>query len=238
MTPSVLIVAHGQPSNPAPPEVEMASLADKVAAALPGWTVRAATLAAPNALMVAAQRLDSPVIFPLFMGNGWFIRTLLPRRLSEAGVTAPRILTPFGLLPDTARLAVDVLAEALAARNWHSQESTLILAAHGSGRSPYPAEAARALQEAIATHLPFAESRLGFIEEAPELVEIAEDAGPRAVCLPLFVARWGHVEADIPAALHAAGFRGITLPPLGTDPRVPALIAKAIANALIPSASP
>jgi sirohydrochlorin ferrochelatase len=126
---------------------------------------------------------------------------------------------------------VTVLEEALAAHGWATGEAVLVLAAHGSGRSPCPADAARALQSAIALSLPFGESRLGFIEETPELVEVAEGAGPRALCLPLFVARWGHVADDIPAALRAAGFQGVTLPPLGTDRRVPALIAKAIAAA-------
>jgi sirohydrochlorin ferrochelatase len=231
MTRALLIVAHGQPSDPGPPEAEMHALAARVARHLPGWDVRSATLAEPDALRAALQGADDPLVFPLFMADGWFIRSLLPRRLAEAGVPGLRILAPFGLLPGTGALAATVLQEALAARGWRAEDTVLVLAAHGSGRSPYPADAARALQSAIAVHLPFAESRLGFIEESPELVEVAEGAGPHALCLPLFVARWGHVEDDIPAALHAAGFQGVTLPPLGTDARVPALIAKAVAGA-------
>jgi sirohydrochlorin ferrochelatase len=228
MSPSAVIVAHGQPSDPLPPEAEMHALAARVAAHLPGWEVRAATLAAPDALRAALQGLDEPVVFPLFMADGWFIRSLLPRALAEGGAPAARLLRPFGLLPETADLAVTVLREALAARGWAAADTTLILAAHGSGRSPYPADAARAVQSAIALRLSFADSRLGFIEEPPELVEVAEGVGAQTLCLPLFVARWGHVADDIPAALHAAGFIGITLPPLGSDARVPAIIAGAI----------
>lgn len=231
MSPAAVIVAHGQPSDPLPPEAEMHALAARVGAHLPGWVVRAATLAAPDALRVALQALDEPVVFPFFMADGWFIRSLLPRALAEAGAPAVRLLRPFGLLPETADLAVTVLREALASRGWAAAGATLVLAAHGSGRSPHPADAARALQSAIALRLAFAQSRLGFIEEAPELVEVAEDAGADALCLPLFVARWGHVADDIPAALHAAGFTGITLAPLGSDARVPAIIASAIAAA-------
>ncbi len=228
MSPAAVIVAHGQPSDPLPPEAEMHALAARVGAHLPGWAVRAATLAAPDALRVALQDLDEPVVFPFFMADGWFIRTLLPRALAEAGAPGARILRPFGLLPETAGLAVAVLKEALAARGWAAADTVLVLAAHGSGRSPYPADAAGAIQSAIALHLAFAESRLGFIEEAPELVEVAEGAGTKALCLPLFMARWGHVADDIPAALHAARFAGVTLPPLGADARVPAIIAGAI----------
>ncbi len=231
MTRRAIIVAHGQPSDPDPPEVELAALARQVAGHLPGWTVGSATLAAPESLKIAVQAHENALIFPFFMADGWFIRTLLPRRLAEAGAPEARMLTPFGLLPETAELAVGMLSDALAHRGWTPEKTTLVLAAHGSGRSPHPAAAARALRAAITARLTFAESRLGFIEEAPELVEVAEGAGPRALCLPLFVARWGHVEDDIPAALHAAGFQGVTLPPLGTAPRVPALIAGAIAGA-------
>ncbi|WP_413869211.1 CbiX/SirB N-terminal domain-containing protein [Albidovulum sp.] len=232
MSLSAIIVAHGQPSDPLPPEAEMHALAARVAGHLPGCEIRAATLAAPDALRAALQGLDEPVVFPLFMADGWFIRSLLPRALAEAGAPAARILRPFGLLPETADLAVTVLGEALAARGWAAAATTLVLAAHGSGRSPWPADAARAMQSAIALRLGFADSRLGFIEEAPELVEVAEGAGAQALCLPLFAARWGHVEEDIPAALRAAGFTGVTLPPLGSDERVPAIVAGAIAGAI------
>ncbi len=228
MTRSTVIVAHGQPSDPLPAEADMHALAARVAPHLPGWRVRAATLAEPDALRTALQGLDDPLTFPLFMADGWFVRSLLPRRLVDAGAAGARILEPFGLIPETAALAVSVLHETLAARHWQAGGTVLVLAAHGSGRSPYPADAARALQSAIAMEIAFAESRLGFIEEVPELVEVAEGAGARALCLPLFVARWNHVEDDIPAALHAAGFTGITLPPLGCDSRVPALIARAV----------
>lgn len=231
MTRSTVIVAHGQPSDPLPPEAEMHALAARVARDLPGWQVRAATLAEPDALRNALQGLDEPVIFPFFMADGWFTGSLLPRALAAAGAPDARILPPFGLLPETTGLAVAVLAEALGARGWRAAETVLVLAAHGSGRGPAPADAARALQSAIAMHIPFAASRLGFIEEVPELVEVAEGAGPQALCLPLFVARWGHVGADVPAALRAAGFAGHLLAPLGSDDRVAAIIARAIAAA-------
>lgn len=236
MTGNALIVAHGQPSDPAPPEAEMRLLARQVAENLPGWRVRSATLAAPDALKTALHGFEKPIIFPFFMADGWFIRSLLPRRLTEAGAGSPRVLTPFGLLPATADLAATMLREAIEQEGWAAPNTVLVLAAHGSGRSPYPAEAARAMQSAIAKVLPFAESRLGFIEEAPDLAEVAANTGTRAICLPLFVARWGHVETDIPAALGTARFKGLTLPPLGADLRVPGLVARAIAKGA--SASP
>ena len=45
-----LIVAHGQPSDPAPAAAALEALAVRVAAHLPGWQVDAATLAQPGRL--------------------------------------------------------------------------------------------------------------------------------------------------------------------------------------------
>ena len=45
-----LIVAHGQPSDPAPAEMELAAIAAAVAAHLPNWNITSATLAYANSL--------------------------------------------------------------------------------------------------------------------------------------------------------------------------------------------
>lgn len=228
MTRSALIVAHGQPSDPDPAEADMARLAKSVASYLPDWQVSAATLAAPDALKIALDTLDNPIIFPFFMADGWFIRTLLPKRLSEAGHEELSVLTPFGLLTKTQVLSLQAARRATAERGWAEADTTLILAAHGSGRSNYPAEAARAIEHTFAAESAFATIRTGFIEEEPSLAQAARGAGEKALCLPLFVARWGHVIGDIPEALETAGFTGHLLDPIGTHPEVPALIAKTI----------
>lgn len=230
MTRSAIIVAHGQPSDPDPAEAEIAALARKVAARLTGWTLRSVTLAKPGALDRAVAGLDAPLIFPFFMADGWFIRTALPDRLARAGAQSPRILTPFGLLPETLALTDERAAAAATERGWDITETTLILAAHGSGRSAYPREAAALTARSIAERHPFKAIRSGFIEESPSVDEAAAGTGPKSICLPLFVARWGHVETDLPAALAKARFEGALLDPVGTAPEVPDLIAHAIVS--------
>ncbi|MCY1125707.1 cobalamin biosynthesis protein CbiX [Frigidibacter sp. RF13] len=230
MKPSALIVAHGQPSDPEPPEAEISALAASVGALIPGWRIAGATLAAPGALDRALDGLGAPLVFPFFMADGWFTRSELPRRLVASGHPGLAILPAFGLLPGIAPLAVDIARKAARARGWATAETALLLAAHGSGRSRASAEATRAI---AATVTGFAAVRLGFVEEAPHVTDAASGLGPRALCLPLFVARWGHVQQDIPAALRTAGFAGALLDPLGTHPIVPSLIARALADRLI-----
>ncbi|MCT8330578.1 CbiX/SirB N-terminal domain-containing protein [Albidovulum sediminis] len=228
MSHDALIVAHGQPSDPAPAEADMARLGEAVAALLPGWRVRAVTLAAPGALDQAVRGLSAARVLPFFMADGWFTRTELPRRLASAGAEGFTTLPAFGLMPEAAALAARTAGEAVREQDWRTEETTLVLAAHGSGRSRAPSEAAGRIRDAIAEALPFRAIRLGFIEEAPSVADAARDAGAKAICLPLFVARWGHVVADLPAELGAAGFSGPSLPPLGTLPGVPAILAAAI----------
>ncbi|PPB81203.1 sirohydrochlorin ferrochelatase [Albidovulum inexpectatum] len=232
MSSELLIVAHGQPSDPHPAEAEMNALAARVARRLPGWRVGAATLADPTALPRALDGLDDPFVLPLFMADGWFTQTALPRRLAKAGRPGLRILTPLGLMPELTELARDIVAQSLDALGWRAQDSTLLLAAHGSGRSRAPAAAARAIETALRTALPLRSIATGFIEESPRLVDAARNTDHKALCLPLFVARWGHVRDDVPDALSQAGFAGHLLDPIGLHPRIPEILAHAARQAV------
>ncbi|NEY90455.1 sirohydrochlorin chelatase [Tabrizicola oligotrophica] len=214
----VLIVAHGQPSDPAPAEAALAGLAGQVGALLPGRAVGSATLAAPGALAAAVARLGPGlVVFPLFMAGGWFTRVHLPGELARAGAVGWRMLEPFGCLEAVQALAVDLVVETGA--------TAAILAAHGSFKSRVPAAIAGRVAAMVAAR--GLRVACGFIDQAPQLAGIT-GFGPGSVCLPFFAAGGDHVTEDIPAALAKAGFQGRLLPALGLDARVPGLIAEAV----------
>lgn len=238
MTRAALIVAHGQPSDPDPAEAFMADLALHVGAALPGRHVAAATLAAPGALELALARLTDPLIVPFFLADGYFIRTVLPRRLAAAGYAGLPVLTPFGRMPETLALIASTVRVAAADNGWTTRETALVLAAHGSGASPDAAAAIDAIRTHLAVVTDFATVATGFIEEPPLIVDVLAAAPARSICLPLFAARWGHVTADLPAAVRAARYAGTMLPPIGLHPQVPALLARAIAAFDPPPAAP
>lgn len=228
MTRAALIIGHGQPADPAPAESDMQGLARAVQGLLPGWQVEGATLAARGAIGAALGRLKAPLVVPFFIADGLFARQFLPARLKADGAAQLPRLAPFGVWPETAAMAIRILRRATAEMGWTEAGTRLLLAAHGSGRGPLAAAAARRMQAEIRAATGFAESSLGFIEEPPFLAEAARNLGPQAICLPLFVATWGHVRDDLPAALAQAGFRGRVLDPLGCQPEVPGLIAEAL----------
>lgn len=225
--PAALIVAHGQPSDPDPAEAEIAALAARVQALMPDWQVASATLAKPGALAdrVAAAG-PGGLVYPLFMAGGWFTRVNLPARLAEAGGDGWRILDPFGEDPAVQALTVTLAREAAMGRAPETVE--ILLAAHGSFRSPAPAEVAARMAARIRAETGFARVEPAFIDQSPQIAEVAAQLGPDAIVLPFFAARGGHVIDDLPAALDEAGFQGQLLSPVGLDPRVPALIAAAL----------
>ena len=226
--PSALIVAHGQPSDPGPAAAEIAFLAAKVQSLMPGWRIRAATLAETGALAAAiAEAGPVGLVYPLFMAGGWFTKTALPERLAEAGGPEWRVLAPFGTDPSVQALAVTMAREAAARMGRPPADVPVLLAAHGSFRSPAPAAVAEDVA-ALLRQAGFARVQAAYIDQSPRIADTAADYPAGSLVLPFFAAKGGHVTDDLPQALDAAGFAGAVLPPLGLDPRVPGLIRAAL----------
>lgn len=230
---TALIVSHGQPSDPVPAAAEMAFVAAKVQSLMPEARVMAATLAEEGALERAVAVLGPEVrVYPMFMAGGWFTRTHLPERLAEAGAPGARVLPPFGLDGAVQALAVTVAREAAARLGRAPVDVPVLLAAHGSFKSPAPAEVAQTVAARLRDEGGFRRVQAAFIDQSPRIVEAAAGFPEGALVLPFFAARGGHVVEDLPQALHEAGFRGAVLPPLGLDPRVPGIIRRALRAAV------
>jgi sirohydrochlorin ferrochelatase len=218
MNKHALIVAHGQPSDPRLAGAALEVLAAQVQVLLQGWEVVAATLAEEGAIAHAVDGRPGGVVFPMFMAGGWFTKVQIPKKLAEAGAVGWTVLEPFGCDPAVHDLCVALAREAGADR--------VILAAHGSFKSPVPSDIAFHVAGRIAAEAGVA-AEAGFIDQDPQLSSLTGGAG---VCLPFFAAEGGHVSDDIPEALQKAGFTGSILPPVGLDDRVPGIIAAALAR--------
>ncbi|WP_425039422.1 sirohydrochlorin chelatase [Primorskyibacter sp. S187A] len=225
-----LIVSHGQPSAPEVGQREIEAFAASVSAASDLLDVQGVSLAAPDALeaMVATLPEGAP-LYPLFMADGWFTQVQLPKRLGTAPL---HILPPFGGDPGLPEFVAGWLAKLTADTGPPAAERTLVVAGHGSGRSPRPAWVTRAFAASVQHMLPFAEVRTGFVEQPPSLEEVLSGLGPDDICLPFFATKRGHVLEDLPEAARAAGFIGHMLEPIGTHREMPRFIAHSIERAL------
>ncbi|WP_206456119.1 sirohydrochlorin chelatase [Aurantimonas marina] len=226
---AALIVSHGSPSAPERPEAELTALADRVAARLPGWAIRGATLAGRDTLKAALDTLGNRQvsIYPLFMSDGWFVSRELPRRIGELRDGSFSMLSPLGLDPALHALCLDCVRRAASERDLSLEETTILLAAHGSPSDPRPREAAEKAARFIAAAGLFREIRVGFVDEAPYLAEAAWLGGP-ALCLPFFAGRAGHVDVDLPRALAEVAFPGPILDPVGTRSEIAPIVAVAL----------
>ncbi|MCH2164194.1 MAG: cobalamin biosynthesis protein CbiX [Marinovum sp.] len=221
--PTALLVSHGQPSDPEIGEREIASLAIRVAAQTRGIDVIGVTLAMPGRLeVVSANAPPDTVVLPMFMADGWFTQVQLPKRL---GGVPLKILPPYGCHPKLAGFAAGWLGDVVARSGWNAETTNLIVVGHGSGRSKRPADVTHAFAAHVQNIAQMRSLRVGFVEEDPCLKEVLAGLDYRAICLPFFAARRGHVLEDLPEAIAEAHFTGMVLPPIGLHPCTPGFIA-------------
>ncbi len=219
-----VIVAHGQPSNPEPADAALAELAGKIDGLCENVSVHSATLAAPNALEACLDELTADtLVYPLFMARGWFVTSALPKRI---GTRQLEIMEPLGTDPDLPSLVADALRVNLSESAWRPEETDLVIAAHGSGRSANPGKVAHAFSIEVSRLVPFREVRVGFVEQSPSITEAADGLGKTSICLPFFACRGGHVLEDIPTDLAKASFAGQVMPVIGELPEVQRQIAR------------
>lgn len=216
----IVIVAHGQPSAPGPQEGYLIALGHAVSGLL-GLPVQGCTLAAPGALELALSGARAPLIYPLFMADGWFTRRELPRRLSAAGQENAQQLPPFGADPGLQAL---IQAQTTGARH-------LLLTGHGSQRATTSIATCEAMAQRLRDSGAYDQVVTGYVEQAPFITDAARQMG-QGVCLPFFALEARHVTDDLPEAMANSGFDGPLLPPLGRAAETPALIAAAIRAAL------
>jgi len=149
------------------------------------------------------------LVYPLFLSDGYFTRTLLPRQLSEAGAFARgrtvRLLPPLGLDPALVDLVLDRARAVARARDWPEARTELVLLAHGSSNNPASRRAAERIAKSIARRNAFARVRPAFLEEAPFLDDaIVGSRGPVLV-VGLFAGEGLHGGDDVPQRVAELG---------------------------------
>lgn len=217
-----LIISHGQPSSPEPAEEALATYVARVQTHLPDAKLGCATLAAPGRVAdVLAKTKPGAPVYPLFMSDGWFVRTCLAGRLGDAPV---ELMSPFGMDPDLPALA----AAGIRREGW-GQDAPLFLVAHGSGSGrPAPERATREFAQKLESALDGTSIEIGFLEQDPSIPEKSRALPDESLCLPFFAMEGDHVRRDLHDELKAGGFKGRVLPVISQLPGVDAMVARAI----------
>lgn len=176
---------------------------------------------------VRATQSDAVVVYPFFMSDGYFVKTVLAQRLKDYALGRPVLVCPpLGLdpkLPDLVwRQALEVAKDA----NIQAQSARLLIVGHGSKFGPASANTTRSVAEAVKTNpqCRFADIDVAFLEEAPFLSEqLAIDAGPTIVS-GFFNGDGLHAGEDVPNAIAAANNGAIYAGPIGDADGVARLI--------------
>ncbi|MEX2296994.1 MAG: CbiX/SirB N-terminal domain-containing protein [Dongiaceae bacterium] len=225
---ALVLCSHGIAGGPGAADGHVQRLraagafAEIAAACLNGSPALAATVDATTAARI--------VLVPFLMAAGRAFNLVLPERLAAARRRdAVRLAAPVGTHPDIALLAAAVAEEALARRGWPSDETLLLLVAHGTTRDPQSGVAARDHARTIGAAGRFASVEAGFLDEPPAIADLL--AGRRvahAVGIGLFADAGPHGSDDA-AAPFAADPAAVYAGPLGPDPRLTAIVlARAI----------
>jgi sirohydrochlorin ferrochelatase len=200
---SLLIAAHGERRSGAGNE-GVAELAARLAACRIALKIGFGFLKGSPSIADAVRRLAARdlLVYPLFLSDGYFTRTLLPRQLKQAGAfdrgRAARLLPPLGLDPALPDLILNRACFIVRAQGWPPAHTRLVLLAHGSSNNSASRRAAERIAAGIAMMRIFGRVRPAFLEEPPFLQDAVATPGSPAVVVGLFAGEGLHGGGDAP----------------------------------------
>jgi sirohydrochlorin ferrochelatase len=166
-------------------------------------------------------------IVPLLMADGYTYGSVLPTLMPDCSPPGTRIhlCRPLGQTPGLAAVAIDWAADLCADRGWSCNETTVIVAAHGTPRSSASSEAAQRLTAAIDRSRRFLSSGTGFLEQSPILADVLRAIRPApCVVIGYFMDRGIHAGKDIPWIIETSHPEAAYTGAIGCNEKVPELI--------------
>lgn len=179
------------------------------------------------------------VVVPVFISNGYFTKTVIPREMRLDGPLTVRdgqrirYTAPVGADSTLANVVVERALEAGA-----TAADVVAVLGHGTRRESESEKNVYAIADSVRAKGKFAEAGAIFLDQEPGMLDLLEIfAATTVVVVPLFIADGWHVGQTIPAdlALDGAETRkgGRTVrytPPVGTHPMVADVIARLAAD--------
>ncbi len=249
---ALVVAAHGSHHDPDAARPAFAHV-DRIREREGFAEVRAAFWKEEPAFREVLRTLESDTVYvvPLFMAEGYFVDTVLPRefRVRESDALdvekTVEATPPVGTHP-TMREVIVHRAETVTGETQIGPGTGLAVVGHGTDRHPRSAASTRNHVERLRELDRFGAVEALFLDEAPRITDLTEQVDtPRIVVVPMFVADGMHTKHDIPRAIgldpasfDAAGIRGRVdgreirySPAIGTDARMADVILERVADA-------
>jgi len=186
-----------------------------------------------------AAKPKAIAVYPFFMADGYFVKTVVPERLAACGLDLPHhSLQPLGLQPNLTKIIVEQAHMCAVDSQIDAKKARLLLVGHGSKYGPASANATRRAAEHLTRLYPdaFANVEVAFLEEAPFLRDELADAQRPTIVSGFFNGDGLHAGEDVPAALKDAAASGscqlVYTGPVGASPDISDLIHAEILAAL------
>ena len=228
--PVLLIVSHGERGGSGDDRFAY-DLVERLRGTAGFAQVQACFLSKEPSLKTVSSALPPGplIIYPLFMADGYFVNTAIPRQLACENALEVAVLTPLGLHPELPALVARLAMEAAAANRADPQSHELLLVAHGSRHEP----ASRLATEDVAGKLRrmglFAGVSVSFLEEQPFVADQLADISRPVIIAGLFAGQGMHGAGDVPEAVRVSGRGDVILTPaLVTCPELADLVAAQI----------
>jgi sirohydrochlorin cobaltochelatase len=147
------------------------------------------------------------VTVPVFISNGYFTRTVIPREMRLDGRVTVRdgqritLTDPVGSDPSLAEVIVERALDSGA-----RPEDAVAVLGHGTRRDSESEKNVYAMADRVAATGRFAEAGAIFLDQEPGMLQLLERFRARTVVVvPLFIADGWHVGQTIPAELALEG---------------------------------
>lgn len=173
--------------------------------------VRTAFWKEEPSIAASLEKLQTPVVFivPVFVGEGYFTKEILPAAfgitddISVRGDTLFHYTRPVGCHPSMTRLVLD--RARAAAPGVEGDDTALIIVGHGTEKNKNSRRAVDLQVAAISAMGIYGEVLPAFMEQEPSVTGWHEMTDkPRVVAAPLFISNGLHGYDDIPGMMGIA----------------------------------
>lgn len=241
---AVVLAAHGDRGGEAPNATLLAHAntltSRRVFREVRAGTLRSDDLTLADALGAArASGASRIAVYPMFMADGYFTRTVLPDTIAAAGMAELcTVLAPLGLDPLLPELMLRQAVDAAKRFALDPLQTRLLVAAHGSKLGQASFNSTERVASYLKKQQRFALVETAYLEQAPFLDRQLMNEKWPTVISGFFSGDGMHAGEDVPSAITASRAKSHYAGSIGVDPCVAQIIEVAVRAAVVRESDP